>query len=64
MFRTLRMLLYGKWTPKILIVLVVKLIGFKPQTASKTPFTIPVAIENAKLKLSLAIPTDAPKVHQ
>ena len=58
------MLLYGKWTPKILIVLVVKLIGFKPQTASKTPFTIPVAIENAKLKLSLAIPTDAPKVHQ
>ena len=43
---------------------VVKLIGFKPQTASKTHFTIPVAIENAKLKLSLAISTGAPKVHQ
>ena len=33
--------LYKKGTPKILIVSVVKLMDFKPQTTSKTPFREP-----------------------
>ena len=41
LFRTLRVPLYEKWTPKILIVSVVKLMDFKPQTASKTFFREP-----------------------
>ena len=41
LFYTLRVSLYEKWTPKILIVSVVKLIDFKLQTASKTPFREP-----------------------
>ena len=37
LFCTLRVSLYEKWTPKILIIYVIKLMGFNPQTASKTP---------------------------
>ena len=40
-FCTLRVPFYEKRMPKILIVSVVKLIDFKPQTASKTPFREP-----------------------
>ena len=34
--------MYEKWTPKILIVSAVKVMDFKPQTASKNPFREPV----------------------
>ena len=40
-FCTLRVPFYEKRMPKILIVSAVKLIDFKPQTASKTPFREP-----------------------
>ena len=41
LFCTLRVTLYEKLTPTILIVSVVKLMDFKMQAASKTPFREP-----------------------
>ena len=41
LFSTLRVPLYEKRAPKILIVSVVKLMNFKPQIASKTSFREP-----------------------
>ena len=53
-FCTLRVPLYEKGTPKILIVSVVKLMVFKSQNASETPFREPSPAISHLLKFAFS----------